>query len=862
MASTIQGSPSGNRILASLGPAELARLEDDLELIPLLRGAELYGPGDTIEYVYFPIAGVVALNTLTAVGQTAELASTGSEGMVGICLVLGNDKAVYQAAVSDAGLAYRLRAEVMTWELAQNGDLLLRALEYSRLLMMQMAQLAVCGGHHTAEQRISRWLLAHLDRLGGNAIVRTQAEIAEALGIRRAAVNQSLGHLQAAGLVLANRGRITVTDRDGLAARACECYLALRQKEEHQTMPLAEPHPASQTRPGAKTLRQRAEARWHEERPKLANPPWDTARLVHELEVHQIELEMRHDELQRAYDETESLRKRYADIYDFSPVGFFTLDTRGVIVEVNLAGAILLGVKRSEAARHRFAASLADASREDFDRLFTEVLRSGTKQSGEFTLCPTPTRPEAVVRIEAVADEARQECRMVVLDMTAARRTEEELRRREHYQRALLDNFPFMVWLKDEQSRFLAVNTPLARNFGYPSADALIGKTDFDITTRELAEAYRADDRSVLSSGEQKLVEELIEVDGTSCWFETYKSPLELDGRRVGTVGFARDVTHRHFTQAALEESERRHRSFIENLSLAVVIAQDGVLRFVNPKAIELLGYAPEECLDRPFLPLIHEDDRSRVRAHYERRMAGEAAPRHYELRALTKGGRVIDCRIHVSVVDWGERPAALGILEDISEAKRLEAQLRAQATTDSLTELANRRQFMVRLEDAFARRQRDKTLAVGVLLLDLDHFKDINDRLGHAAGDAVLRRIAAILRNELRQVDTAGRIGGEEFAILLPGSDLAAATVFAERLRRKIASSSAAEPNLAVTVSIGIAAMEPTDTLAEDALRRSDVALYRAKAAGRNRSEEVSGGDFAKPSKTASRFAEKPASG
>lgn len=857
------GSPSGNRILANLGPAEIARLKDDLELIPLVRGTELYGPGDAFEYVYFPISGLVSLNTLTAVGQTAELASVGSEGMVGVCLVLGNHKAVYQAAVSDAGLAYRLRAEVMTWELAQGSHLLLKALEYSRLLMMQMAQLAVCSHHHTAEQRIVRWLLAHLDRLGGNSIARTQSEIAEALGIRRAVVNQSLGHLQAAGWLLASRGRVTVTDRNALAARACECYAALRQAEEERlATPLPESSPAGDARPGSKTLRQRAEARWNRDRTSLADPLGATAGLVHELEVHQIELEMRNEEVQRAYDETETLRKRYADIYDFSPVGYFTLDTRGVILELNLAGAILLGIKRSEAARHRFAASLVDASLKDFDTLFTQVLQSGNKQAGEFTLRPTPTRPEAVVRIEAIADEAGQECRMVAIDMTAVRRTEVELRRREQCQRALLDNFPFLVWLKDEDSRFLAVNTPLARSFGYPSADALVGKTDFDLTTRELAEAYRADDRSVLLSGEKKLVEELIEVDGTPRWFETFKSPLELDGKRVGTVGFARDVTHRHFTQTALEESERRHRSFIENLSLSVIVAQDGVLRFVNPKAVELFGYAPEEYLDQAFLPLIHEDDRARIKTYYQQRMAGEPAPRNYEVRVVAKSGRVIDCRVHVSLVSWGERPAALGILEDISDAKRLEAQLRAQATTDPLTELANRRQFMVRLEDAFARLQRDKTLEVGVLLLDLDHFKDINDRLGHAAGDAVLRRIAGVLRTELRQVDTAGRIGGEEFAILLPGSDLAAAAVFAERLRRKIASSAAAEPDLAVTVSIGIAAMAPSDGQAEEALWRADTALYRAKAAGRNRTEEATRSDSPNPPKTKDGFAEKPAPG
>jgi hypothetical protein len=128
---------------------------------------------------------------------------------------------------------------------------------------------------------------------------------------------------------------------------------------------------------------------------------------------------------------------------------------------------------------------------------------------------------------------------------TELKQTRDQLHQRASYQRAVLDNFPFMVWLKDEESRFLAVNQPFAQAAGHASADEVVGKTDLDIWPRDLAEKYRADDREVLGTGEPRIVEELIEERGGRVWFETFKSPVKLDNKVVGTVGFARDVTDR-----------------------------------------------------------------------------------------------------------------------------------------------------------------------------------------------------------------------------------------------------------------------------------------------------------------------------
>ncbi len=151
------------------------------------------------------------------------------------------------------------------------------------------------------------------------------------------------------------------------------------------------------------------------------------------------------------------------------------------------------------------------------------------------------------------------------LPLRALAKADEALRARDQYQRALLDNFPFMVWLKDTESRFLAVNARFADVFGKPSADWLLGKTDYDVVPPELARAHRAADLAVLAGGQPQRAEELIEIAGERRWFETYRSPVALSGKITGTVGYAVDITERRRTTAELEQ----HRHHLEELIAA-----------------------------------------------------------------------------------------------------------------------------------------------------------------------------------------------------------------------------------------------------------------------------------------------------
>lgn len=414
-------SPAQNRILGALSAKDIGHLQDDLELIHLKFGEILYESGDPLGYIYFPVSCIVSLIFTTCKGSTAELSITGNDGLVGIPLVLGGETTTHRVVVQSAGAAYRIRVEIMRWELDQGGALQRLALRYIQALMTQMAQSIVCNRHHAVDQQLCRWLLLSLDLLPGNQLIMTQEMIANMLGVRREAVTEAAGKLQLAGLIEYSRGHITVNNRPGLEERVCECYATV--KTEYNRIFQIEPdlRVNGRPRPNPATLRKRAEARLQQFPQAVAKTGWDNTQLVYELQVHQIELEMRNEELRHAYEEADALRERYADIYDFAPVGYFTLDPLGVILDVNLAGAMLLGIKGSQRNRHRFATHVRADLIKDFNQFVDDVLHTKKKRVFETVLAATAHRPEIAVKIEAVPDERERECRMVVIDISGTR---------------------------------------------------------------------------------------------------------------------------------------------------------------------------------------------------------------------------------------------------------------------------------------------------------------------------------------------------------------------------------------------------------------------------------------------------------
>jgi len=265
---------------------------------------------------------------------------------------------------------------------------------------------------------------------------------------------------------------------------------------------------------------------------------------------------------------------------------------------------------------------------------------------------------------------------------------------------------------------------------------------------------------------------------------------------------------------------------------------------FWSEEIYRILGMDPKKfrATYEAFLDTIHPDDRDYVNTRYQGAIKGQF-PYEVEHRIVRRDNGEIRW-VHERAVHrrdgQGNVVRSCGTVQDITERKQLEDELRKLATTDYLTGLATRRSFIERLEDELARGHRAMWQPVAVLLIDLDHFKEVNDSHGHATGDAVLIHFSRLVGDELRRIDMAGRLGGEEFGIILPGTNAEAARNYAERLRKRIHDTPFIHKgqHISFSISIGVAEAISEDKDPEAILERADNALYLAKKSGRNKVE------------------------
>jgi len=227
-----------------------------------------------------------------------------------------------------------------------------------------------------------------------------------------------------------------------------------------------------------------------------------------------------------------------------------------------------------------------------------------------------------------------------------------------------------------------------------------------------------------------------------------------------------------------------------------------------------------------------------RVRELY----ADHHAEDHCEIEL--RDGRTIERRTTGIRGADGHYLGRVWFFRDVTPRKRAERALRELATQDPLTGVSNRRRFFEAARHEFERARRHKR-PLSILMLDVDEFKGVNDCHGHAAGDMMLKALCTVLQASVRKIDFVGRLGGEEFGVLLPEAELPVAAQIAERCRRAVEASVARDggKELKFTASFGVAALSDADGSAEDCLRRADAALYRAKQRGRNRVESGDAG-------------------
>jgi CRP-like cAMP-binding protein len=224
----VSNFPIQNYLVANLPADAYAQLLPHLELVNMPLGHVLYEPGCDMQYVYFPTTAIVSLLYIMENGSSAEVATVGNEGLIGISLFMGGGSTPSSAVVHSAGLGYRLRAQLFKNIFCLTEPMQRLLLRYTQAMITQMAQTAVCNRHHSLDQQLCRRLLLTLDRLPDNQITMTQELIAIMLGVRRESVTEAAGNLQKAGLIQYSRGHIVVLDRKGLEQRSCECYQVVK----------------------------------------------------------------------------------------------------------------------------------------------------------------------------------------------------------------------------------------------------------------------------------------------------------------------------------------------------------------------------------------------------------------------------------------------------------------------------------------------------------------------------------------------------------------------------------------------------------------------------------------------------------
>ena len=297
------------------------------------------------------------------------------------------------------------------------------------------------------------------------------------------------------------------------------------------------------------------------------------------------------------------------------------------------------------------------------------------------------------------------------------------------------------------------------------------------------------------------------------------------------------DMTHQNEIQEQLRESEHHFRRLFESMQ-DVYYRTDtqGVVQHVGPGVRRVLGYEPHEIeghTAESYYPQSKDRDafKAAIMAH------GEVSD--FPGQMVRKDGTVIDISIssHALFDHNGAFAGVEGLYRDVTQRKNLERELQRLATTDVLTGMANRRSFLEVAEATF-QRARESHAPLTVLMLDLDHFKTINDRFGHLEGDRVLAEFAQATRHQLRASDTVGRLGGEEFGLLLPHTLPAEGADIATRILEAIRALELTDSNgqhYGVTTSMGLGTLSPGDRSLHDLLDHADQALYLAKRRGRN---------------------------
>ena len=545
------------------------------------------------------------------------------------------------------------------------------------------------------------------------------------------------------------------------------------------------------------------------------------------------ELERLADLHRRAEGEIRKRDARYQQLVDHAPDGIFTIDAEGRFLFVNTAFCRMLGAARDECLRLNILDTYPDPARPD------ALKRLADLQCGEALRFERPLKRQdgGIIIVSANAwKDSDGNLQAIVRDITERKRMEEALSRSEEKYRNILENIDDGYYEIDLAGNFTLVNDEISRHLLY-TREELIGmngrqymeEESYQTLYRHYLELYRTGKRI------QKYAFEIIRKDGTRGFSEISVALIRDDkGNPVGFRGISRDITERRRMEERIRQSEERYRTIIEQIEDGYFETDlRGKFTFVNEAECRNLGYTYEEIIGMNRHRYADEKNAAMLFDLFYGVYKTGIPVRAHELELIRKDGTRHFNEISVALIlnAKGEPTGFRGIARDITERKQLEEKLRAISITDELTGLYNRRGFITLSEQhrKMAVRTRQAML---LFFADLDKLKEINDTFGHQKGDRALVEVAEILKAAFRESDVIGRIGGDEFAVLVTNATAAAGGLLAARiqemLNRRNQGQSCGYP---LGLSTGVAPYDPAHPCSLDELMsRADERMYKEK--------------------------------
>jgi PAS domain S-box-containing protein len=426
----------------------------------------------------------------------------------------------------------------------------------------------------------------------------------------------------------------------------------------------------------AVSLRSRAEKQLREKSPKTATAQSDAdqKRLIHELRVHQIELEMQNEALRNAQHEIEESQTRYMDLYDFAPVGYLTFDEMGLISELNLAAARFLGMERKYLVNKPFPLFVEPEFRDVFYLHGQEVLRSTAKRTCELVL----KRKDGTTfdaQMESIATQAggSRAIRSVLTDITERKRAEQKLQKSEEWLRQFFSSIPDYCYLVSPEGKIIDANNAVLEALGY-TREELIGRPIETIYAPGSQEKKRRLFNQWLKTGVVRNEEMTIRTKGgeeRTVLLNT-GSMRGRDGRIMHSTSIQTDITERKASEQAVKESEERFRLFFEqnNAGMLLTDPDSGALIDANPAAAKFYGYTREELCAMD-IAQIDQSSRDEVLLESGRAVTGNS---NYSIRShLLANNKIRTVELYSTPITVGGRIMLFSVIHDITERKKLE---------------------------------------------------------------------------------------------------------------------------------------------------------------------------------------------